>query len=465
VKQLALFWLLMLAAVHPAAAAGVVHIADGDCTALTSTLASAAHDSGIVTIALTNKSYGICPLSVPANTHVSIDGGGASIQVDQAAGQLMASTVHVNPTASLVLRNLNIVWSGRQPVWVTRQPCDGRTPLPCLVPPPPIISNEGDLVLDSISISGVAYLGEIVSNSGSLSLLNSTIVNNVNADHSGFMLSFNNSGNDGQHFFEIINSTIAENDEGNSAAYARIFDPSSGFKISNSLIAANTGPICNASFGQIISLGGNIFTDASCGVSSPHDRVVADAGLGAFDNHGGVVSSIALASNSPAIGNGLAANCEATDARGAARGQTHCDAGAYEFGGGLGQLGVSGTSGLYFNSGNNGHYVTVQRVFDDNALVIWNTFDQAGKPAWVYGVGSINGGHIHVDQVAENLGGVLHPGGGVSGVTPTFWGTFDVDFSGCDAATLSYNSALPKFGSGTVSLERLAFVTGLDCSP
>jgi len=125
---------------------------------------------------------------------------------------------------------------------------------------------------------------------------------------------------------------------------------------------------------------------------------------------------------------------------------------------------VSGTTGLYFNHANNGHYVTVQRVFDNNALVIWNTFDENGKPAWMYGVGAINGGSIHVEQVAENLGGILQPGGAVSGVTPTLWGTFDLDVSSCYTATLNYHSVLPQFGNGTVHLERLAFVTGLDCS-
>ena len=107
-----------------------------------------------------------------------------------------------------------------------------------------------------------------------------------------------------------------------------------------------------------------------------------------------------LNTNSPAIGNGVAANCEATDARGKTRGQQGCDSGAYEFGGGEGQLGAAGMSGVYFNAANNANYVSVQRLGGDFALVIWNTFDELGAPAWLYGVGTVSGSNIHVAQVA-----------------------------------------------------------------
>jgi len=96
--------------------------------------------------------------------------------------------------------------------------------------------------------------------------------------------------------------------------------------------------------------------------------------------------------------------------------------------------------------------------------VIWNTFDQNGVPAWLYGVGTVNGNQIHVEQVAQNVGGILHAGGGVSGATPTLWGTLDVNLSDCYNASLSYNSVLPQFGSGSTTLLRLAFLDGVNCA-
>ena len=141
-----------------------------------------------------------------------------------------------------------------------------------------------------------------------------------------------------------------------------------------------------------------------------------------------------------------------------------CDSGAYEVGGGNGKLSATGMSGLYFNASNNGHYISIQRLAGHLALVIWNTFSENGTPAWLYGVGTVSGDQIHVEQVAQNVGGILHAGGGVSGAIPTLWGTFDVNLSDCYTASLSYNSVLPQFGSGSTTLQRLAFLDGVNCA-
>src|SRR5262249_24080896 len=148
------------------------------------------------------------------------------------------------------------------------------------------------------------------------------------------------------------------------------------------------------------SLGGNVVGDGSCGLNGPNDRI-ADALVRDRGTHGGVVLTVALDNASPAIGNGVAAQCEAVDARGRARGASRWHSGAYEFGGGDGQLSRTGMSGLFFNPSNDGHYVSIQRLRNDTALVIWNTFDEHGTPAWLYGVGAVSGDHIHVDQVAQ----------------------------------------------------------------
>lgn len=235
---------------------------------------------------------------------------------------------------------------------------------------------------------------------------------------------------------------------------------------SNSVLTTGTEPLCDAYSGGIAtSFGGNVLGDSTCGFNAAADHIVTDAGLGDYGNHGGVVNTMALNYGSPAIGAGLAANCAATDARGVARGSSSCDAGAYEFGGGNGQLGKSGVSGVYYDAAHDGHYVTVQNLDNGGALVIWNTFNEAGKPAWLYGVGTVSGNTIHVANVSQNLGGVLQPGGVVLGSKETAWGSFDFTATNCLSASLKYQSVNPQFGSGTVNLTRLAFVDGLDCSP
>ena len=469
-QRIALCSMLLLAA-HEANAAGVVRIANGDCAGLSKAASAPAGQEPALIVLATKGSYA-CPQALPVTGNINVDGAGASLALlgnYVSSGTPSPPEILVAPGARLMLRNVTLGFppSPASAKAGTKKNANIASPDFCCAVTGRAIVNNGDLILDSVSIAGnhwatapnVIFNGFFY-NSGTLTLLNVSVVGNAYSGNDPALLT--NAGH-----ATISHSTFVSTPMGYATGLLANVDGGT-MTAANSVFVNNgygPGPICADGSGPVGSSGGNISGDNSCAFNAANDRVVADAVLGAFDTHGGVTGSIALSYNSPAIGNGLAANCAATDARGAARGTTRCDSGAYEFGGGLGQLGVSGTSGLYFNSANNGHYVTVQRVFDDNALVIWNTFDQAGKPAWVYGVGSINGGKIHVEQVAENLGGVLHPGGAVSGVTPTFWGTLDLDFSSCSAATLNYHSALPKFGNGTVNLERLAFVTGLDCSP
>ena len=144
----------------------------------------------------------------------------------------------------------------------------------------------------------------------------------------------------------------------------------------------------------------------------------------------------------------------------AARGA--CDAGA-ELGGGRGLLSQGGMSGLFFDASADGHYVTVQRLDWGTALVVWNTFDKSGQPAWIYSIGSVDGNHVHA-QAAQNLGGVLQPGGAPTGSHGMAWGSIDIDLTDCFNATFRYDSPLPNFGSGQFPLNRLAFLGDLDCS-
>jgi len=235
--------------------------------------------------------------------------------------------------------------------------------------------------------------------------------------------------------------------------------------IANSIIVNQGAALCSSGtrHAPFTSRGGNIVSDASCPFNGPNDKVASDPHVLDFALHGGVALSLALNYDSPAIGNGLQANCEASDSRGLARGQSRCDSGAYEVGGGNGKLTATGMSGLYFNAANNGHYVSIQRLYGALALVIWNTFDEQGVPAWLYGVGTVAGNQIHVPQVAQNVGGKLHAGGSVDVSTPTLWGSFDVTLSDCYNATLSYNSPQAQFGSGSTTLQRLAFLDGVNC--
>jgi hypothetical protein len=369
--------------------------------------------------------------------------------------------------ATLQLRNINL---GAVPVSTAAQP---RAQASAVKPPanPSLIfgtsaaiNNAGNLILEMASVSGVDYYGSqrafpMIINGGSLTLRNVSVANNA-----GDVEMISNGGS-----LEISHSSFVSNISTQRGLLSS--DVGATITVANSLFANAGSAACVAATaespqGQVFSLGGNVTTENSCRFGAAGDRVVADAALGSFGDNGGLVNTVLLTGNSPAVRNGVAANCEASDARGVVRNvqaRGGCDAGAYEFGGGRGLLSQGGMSGFFYDASADGHYVTVQRLDWGSSLVVWNTFDKNGEAAWIYSIGSVDGDHVHA-QGAQNLGGVLQPGGAPTGSHGTVWGDIDITFSNCFGGTFSYNSPLANFGSGQFPLNRLAFLGDLDCS-
>jgi len=453
---------LALCSTSYAWASGVVRIADGDCAALATASASPAGKEPSLIILARNGHYVGCMLEMTGT--IVIDGAGANLPAEQmdSQGNFTGFGIHVAQGGSLTLRNLNMIGttqtSSSDPKSASIR-VQGPKPSIAIGSDPKIFV-EGNLVLDSVSIAfnttdiiptpegGVFVEGGGLFYGGNITLRNVTITANIGQE--GYIPLFA-----GTPIVTISHSTIANNQN--------IVFNAGNISIGNSIITGNTHT-CSSGV-HLTSLGGNVTDDASCGLAGTNDRVVSNASLLELDTHGGVVKNVALRNDSPAIGNAVVSNCEATDSRGFSRGQTACDSGAYEFGGDSGQISKTGMSGLFYNPANDGHYVTIQRLHDDTALVIWNTFDENGVPAWLYGVGAVSGQSIHVGQVGRNSGGKLLPGGDVVGSHAALWGTIDVSLSDCYNAKLNYNSTDPNFGSGSTPLTRLAFLDGVNCAP
>ncbi|MGE0825951.1 MAG: choice-of-anchor Q domain-containing protein [Candidatus Binatia bacterium] len=91
--------------------------------------------------------------------------------------------------------------------------------------------------------------------------------------------------------------------------------------------------------GQITSLGHNLSSDTSCGLTRPGDLVGVDPLLGPLQDNGGPTLTHALLPGSPAIDAGDDLACPASDQRRAVRPQDGngdslavCDIGAFEVG-------------------------------------------------------------------------------------------------------------------------------------
>jgi len=447
--------LLTFAAFQHAYAANVLRIANHNCDALSSAAHSAPGQEPALIVLARNGNYSSCSLQVVGN--ITIDGAGAQMALEETRADFSGKAqITIAAAGQLTIRNVNFGSSAGNAADASVNTIPGPKFLGNYNP---VVINDGTLLLDSVSVTNYTFGfaiekvgGGFIRNAGQLRVQNSTFFNVSEFTGNGLF-----SGD-----VQISHSTIAADSAGDRSVFS-----DGSIRVANSILVYTGGKICAAALDppiQRISLGGNVASDDSCAFRGANDRVVADAHFLDFDLHGGVAKTLALNFDSPAFGNGLAANCAASDARGLSRGANSCDAGAYEIGGGNGALSATGMSGLYFNASNNGHYISIQKLYKDAALVIWNTFDENGVPAWLYGVGTFSANQIHVPQVARNVGGKLHAGGAVDVSTPTLWGSFDVNLNDCYNATLTYSSPLPEFGSGSTTLQRLAFLDGVNCA-
>lgn len=133
----------------------------------------------------------------------------------------------------------------------------------------------------------------------------------------------------------IINSTVFEN------AVFDIYSPagSGAIKLKNSILSSPMLPACSAGSGVIASLGHNLVSDASCGLTGPGDMQNTDPLLAPLANNGGNTLTHALLAGSPAIDAIPLTDCTDTagapitaDQRGIFRPQgARCDIGGYEF--------------------------------------------------------------------------------------------------------------------------------------
>lgn len=125
-------------------------------------------------------------------------------------------------------------------------------------------------------------------------------------------------------------------------------------------------------------------------------------------------------------------------------------------------LSAGGINGLYYNPNADGHYVYVLET-DFTTLVVWNTFDLDGNPAWVYGVGELQDGKVVAADTYLNRVGAFFPNGELEGPEVDHWGTLEVELVSCRKGTVRYQSELPEFGSGEFPIERLAFAQAIGC--
>ena len=122
-----------------------------------------------------------------------------------------------------------------------------------------------------------------------------------------------------------------------------------------------------------------------------------------------------------------------------------------------------GISGPWYNSGQSGHGLSIELIDGgERAVVIWNVYTPGGEPLNLYVEAAVDGRRIEGQAYAPRgmRFGRFDPGE----LALPRWGQVWLDFSSCDSATLNWASTDASYGSGSMPIERLALLDGVECS-
>lgn len=279
---------------------------------------------------------------------------------------------------------------------------------------------NGSAALFNTTVSGnyAEEFGGIGIKSGTVTVQNSTVSGNTS-------LSFTNIGSGFPGgLLSLQNSTVV-NSAGNGLP-SMGFSDTSQIAMSNTIVSSTTGSANCLNFGAVLSLGHNLSSDDSCGLTDPTDRNNnASINLGPLQtNAPGATATHALLAGSSAIDAGdCSLQAVSFDQRGASRPQgPACDIGAYE---------------LRAPIANNDAYVAMQgrTMVLPAPCILSNDLSPDGLPLSIFSVSS----DANATLIVTLNGGVQYfPKIGFLGqdtVTYTVWDGVHVS----NSATVSFN--------------------------
>lgn len=307
-----------------------------------------------------------------------------------------------------------------------------------------IYNDGGTIVLERVTISGnfAAKDGGGFNSAGSgasVSLTNVTISGNTATNNGGGIWT--------SRSVTATNSTIAFN---TATAGDGVFGQGGlgVVTLKNSVLQNPTGVNANKA---LTSLGNNIDSDGSAGLTGPTDQSNIDPGLDAtLQINGGFVTTHRLLSGSAAIDMGSAVAAPTLDARSSARDSTP-DIGAYEVQGPLASrseslVNTTTTNIQSTSSQSRGSTHAVAAARDGSHVVVWSSQNQDGSGWGVYGqrfdaAGAKVGGEFLINQTTtsdQKYATVAMNGRGDFVVS---WTSFSQDGSDNGVYARQYNAA------------------------
>lgn len=329
-----------------------------------------------------------------------------------------------------------------------------------------MIANWGELRIERTSfvdISNQLFTGGTLINHAGVATLNRVLTGSLD-DASAVAIA--NLGGE----LRIIGSTLG-------AREGAIFTAEGALtELVNTVITEEAGRlqgsgISQACVGPTISLGHNLIADESCELGGPEDiegRATGTFPLG-FSTFGSRRNPfIRLAGASPAVDSADPEFCGSFDLSGQRQivdgdndGVPVCDRGALELI--QRQLSDGGANGLYYVPENDGHYITLIENAN-NTLLIWNTFDQHGNQARVFGTSELVNERSLVIDTYQNLDGRMTAADPVDASLARPWGSITLELDDCDGGRMIFDATEPGFGRGEFTFHTLASIDQLGCS-
>lgn len=120
-------------------------------------------------------------------------------------------------------------------------------------------------------------------------------------------------------------------------------------------------------------------------------------------------------------------------------------------------------AGAFVDPTHGGEGWVIEPFSPTQAGAYWFTYDGNGEPAWLLGIGTLDGNRLVIDGTLRPLGTNFGAGFDPGRVERTRWGRVEFEFGSCNATTVRYSSAAEGFGSGTLNAQRLTRLASATC--
>jgi len=114
-------------------------------------------------------------------------------------------------------------------------------------------------------------------------------------------------------------------------------------------------------------------------------------------------------------------------------------------------------AGAWYNPARSGEGFLIDMLEDGRASVYWFGYqaEDPDRQSWLLGLGTFRGTTLHVDEVSQPVGGGFDSTFDADAVQYTPWGSLRLRFEHDGSARVDWESVLPGYGSGSMSLQRL----------